>query len=536
MKRLMTKLFALLLVLTMVLPGMSVSADQEVILNYSGKTVIIATNDVHGNIEGYSYVKGLRTYLESAGAEVITVDVGDFSQGTPYVSENKGKNAITLMNLAGYDIVTLGNHEFDYGWKQLKSNLKKAKFKVLCADVFNSKGKTIYEASTVWTTEDGLKIGFFGLETPEAMTKSNPKNVKGLKFLRGEELYKAAQNEIDKLKESSDIVICLAHLGLDADDEPNRSTDIYNYTEGIDLMFDGHSHSVMTEGPDGEFIQSTGTKFENIGIVVIDNKTKTIEDRYNLSMDFIKENIKPDRTVSKKAKKIIKNIDAKFGQVFAKSEVDLNGEKIPNRSQETNLSDLICDAMEWQVLSESELLVDRDHVVTINNGGCVRASLGAGDITMNDIKTVLPFGNTLTVVYVKGSQLLEALEASTYLTPEALGGFPQVAGIKYTINTAKKFRQGEQYADSTYYAPKKCVRVTIQEINGQPFNKKDTYAVITNIFCSDGGDTYYVFGQCETKFDTGMPQDEAVVNYIENVLGGVIGEDYAQPQGRITVK
>ena len=147
---------------------------------------------------------------------------------------------------------------------------------------------------------------------------------------------------------------------------------------------------------------------------------------------------------------------------------------------------------------------------------------------MKDINTILPFGNTVAVIYVKGSELLEALEASTQSTPAALGGFPQVAGIKMTIDTTKEYDKADvTYEDSTYYGPQSIQRVTIEDINGKPFNPDATYAVVTNNFCAAGGDTYFVFKNASDQFDTGIPLDEALMAFITEELGGVIGEQYA---------
>ena len=173
--------------------------------------------------------------------------------------------------------------------------------------------------------------------------------------------------------------------------------------------------------------------------------------------------------VAAAAKAIMEPIDKAYGEKFAVSEVALNGTKAPdgNRDSETNLGDLITDAMLWKVLTDAEVTVPEENVVAITNGG-VRASIGVGDVTKKDINTVLPFGNTLAVVYVKGSELLEALEASTYCTPESIGGFPQVAGMQFTVATYETYdKNDESYPNSTYYGPKTINRVTIGSINGR---------------------------------------------------------------------
>ena len=541
------RLLALIMALVMVF-SLSVSASaaysvtaetkelSAVAADLTGKTVILHSNDVHGQIDGYAYIAALKTEFVKRGAEVILADAGDFSQGDPYVSVSKGASAVEMMNAAGYTVITLGNHEFDYGYQQLMDNLGKAEFKAICADVLKD-GKSILEPTFVYTTKSGVKVGFFGLETPETQTKVNPGLIQGITFLSNSagktDLYDCAQAQVDALKkEGVDLVIGLVHLGVDDESaaDGHRSADLLAKVNGIDLLIDGHSHTVMTAGENGAPIQSTGTKFANVGVVVIDDASKKIESRFLIAT----EGLGKDEAVAAVAQKIADEVDAKFGAVFARSEVELNGAKSPNgnRDSETNNGDLITEAMLWSVLKEDgAVTVDKDHVVAITNGGGIRAAIKAGDVTMKDINTVLPFGNTIAVVYVKGAELLEALEASTYSTP--IGGYPQTTGIKFTLNLGKAYdANAETYPDSTYYGPKSIQRVTIDSINGKAFDEKATYAVVTNNFCAAGGDTYNVFNRAYREgfgFDTGIPMDDAVIDYISDVLDGVIGQQYAEP-------
>ena len=549
-RKVLKQLFAMLLALILIVAtgvthvqvhAEDLSADVRTILNIpmdlSGKTIIIHTNDIHGAISRYAYVASLRDNLKGRGADVILVDAGDFSQGTPYVSTTKGLDAITMMNAAGYDFVTLGNHEFDYGYDQLRSNLNFAKFKVLCANILNPDGNNLFTPNAIYTGSSGLRIGFFGMETPETRTKVNPSMIKGLNFLNKSDNYVCAQAQVDELKtQGADLVICLSHLGVDEESalDGNRSVDLYANTNGIDFMIDGHSHTVMTAGSAGEPVQSTGTKCDNIGIVQIDNATKTIDDHYLITL----ENLAQEVTTSANANLIFQRVNSEYDKVLGHTAIDLNGQKDPgNRTQETNLGDLITDALKWSVLKEKDALsVDEDHVVAITNGGGIRASIDAGAITKNDINTVLPFGNTVAVVYVTGEELLEVLEASTFCTPSAIGGYPQTSGIKFTIDTTKPYQQGEAYPDSTYYAPAAITRVTIESINGKPFSLTDTYAVVTNNFCAAGGDTYYRFLSASDQFDTGIVMDEAVMEYVSEVLGGnVTADKYADVRGDQTI-
>ena len=563
----MKKLFALLLALAMLLSLSAAFADTvdpdslwtledyaaradvriEMASDYTGKTIILHSNDVHGQIDGYAYIAGLRDYFKSLGAEVILADCGDFSQGSVYVISSKGLAAVEMMNAAGYDVVTLGNHEFDFGYEQLMENLSKAEFATLCCNVtLDETGETILPASKIFTMESGLKIAFVGVETPETATKVHPGLVSMISFAAFENLYTSVQKAVDEVRDEADLVIGLFHLGTDAESMRNnyRSMDVLNRVTGIDFVLDGHSHTVMTAGQDGEPIQSTGTKFKNIGLVMIDNETKTVEANF-LIPTYLGSKLfsfnQVDEATKAKADEIMASVDADYNTVFATSEVELNGNKAPgNRTEETNSGDLITDAMVWSVLKEGGIeQVEPNAVVGITNGGGIRATINVGDVTKADITTVLPFGNTVAVVYVTGAELLEAMEASTFCTPDPVGGFPQTSGMKWTLDTTKPYDQGDVYVldgkESSYFGPASINRVTIESINGEPFDPNATYAVVTNNFTAEGGDTYNVFFNSSARFDTGITMDEVVMAYVTEVLNGIIPADvYGEPQGRET--
>ena len=304
--------------------------------------------------------------------------------------------------------------------------------------------------------------------------------------------------------------------------------------KGIDLFIDGHSHTVMTASKDNSMVQSTGTGLAYVGAIVIDNATKSIESNGLIDLSaFTKE----DAAVKAAADKIISDVNAEYGKVFARTDVELNGAKEPgNRTQETNLGDLITDSMLWAIRKDAELTVPAENVVAITNGGGIRAAIHKGDISKLDVNTVLPFGNTVAVVYVTGAELLEALEASTFALPDSLGGFPQIAGMNISIDATKKYdANADTYPGSTYHGPASINRVTINSVNGKAFDPNKTYAVVTNNFLAAGGDTYYAFAAASGQFDTGLPLDEVLMDYITTELKGVVGEQYAQPQGRITI-
>lgn len=510
---------------------------------YKGKTVILQSNDVHGQIDSYTYMRTLAKDYTNAGAEVITVDSGDFSQGSPYVIMSKGKSAISLMNEAGYDYATIGNRDFDFGIDQLLKNLSNAKFKVLCANALKD-GEAIFEGNDVYTTKSGLKIGIFGLITPETSSKAKPSLINGITFFNNAnsktELYDCANAQIVNLQEKgAEIIVGIFHLGMNQESsaDGHRSLDVYKNVSGIDFVLDGHSHDMMTEGPSNEPIQSTGTRFDNIGVVVIDDTSKKVVDNYLIDTEGIKE----DPSVSDRAQKTILQVDDEYGATIGISKVKFASEKKENRCYETNTGDIITDALTWEIMKDdTNLQVPKDNVVTIINGGSIKTGLGMGFVSKKNIQTALPYENTLCVSYVTGKDLLETLEASTFQIPTPMGGYPQTKGIKFTIDTTKPYDNGELYPGATYYAPKTINRVTIDSINGKPFDESATYAIITNDFVADGGDTYYAIKAAESKsnnsYDTGMNIDEIVSSYIKDELHGIISaRKYGKSRGDVTI-
>ena len=521
---------ALVMVLALAIPAGATETEQDL----TGHIVILHTNDVHGAIGEYAKVAALKQAYQAAGAYVLLADAGDFIQGDPTVSASQGKTAIELMNLAGYDVAAPGNHEFDYGYPNLKTLAGEADFPILAANVRYDNAAALGDQTT-FTTTDGKKIGIFGLDTPETATKAHPDKIKGVSFLAAQEMFDCAQAQVDALKaDGCAYIICLGHLGIDAESTGNRSIDLLEKVTGIDVFIDGHSHSTLEEikeatngtGKVGDTVlTSTGTKLANVGMVDI-SPDGTIS---TSSLATSELTVTPDAKVAARAEEIQKEIDADYGTVFAKTEVALDGEKANVRTGETNLGDLIADAMLWQAG-----LLDEGVDAAVTNGGGIRASIAAGDITKKDINTVLPFGNTLYVVKVTGAELLEALEASTYCTPEAIGGFPQVAGIEFTVNTGAQFDTKELYPGTTYGKPASINRVMIQTVGGEAFNPEETYTIVTNDFMGAGGDTYYAFKAASSGYDSGVPLDEVVMDYITSELKGVVSKaQYGETDNRI---
>ncbi len=506
----------------------------------AGKLVVIHTNDIHGRYEnneeslGMSSVAALKGYYETQGANVLLFDAGDFSQGTNLVNYYDGLDSVHFLNAAGYDAVSLGNHEFDFGFDELKAMADAAQFPILDANILSRETNEPYFASNTVFTFGNMTVGVFGLDTPEAKTKASPKNVKDVIILDNEELFACAQAQVNELKaKGCDYIICIGHLGVDEESTGRRSVDVAANVNGIDLLVDGHSHTKIDGGIDvnGTKIVSTGSYLEKIGVVVYDGKTtkaQLVDDLYTVggcpSMDAF---VKSFNDIVKEA----------YAGTFATTTSLLDGTRGNVRTRETNLGDFSADAYKYTAetyVADNEL----DMVIdgAIQNGGGIRDTIAAGEISMDTLYKVFPFGNTVSIVTLKGSELLEALEASCFACPNELGGFPQVSGIQFTIDTSVPYAQGALYPDSTYYAPAAPgSRVTITSVGGKAFDPNATYNIAVNNFMADGGDTYYVFTNASQVIDTEVVDAEGLISYV-NSLGGVIGEAYAAPKGNITIK
>ena len=534
-KKLSALFLALVMAFSLAVPAGAANWDDDL----TGHIVILHTNDVHGAIDNYASVAALKDAYEAAGAQVLLMDAGDFSQGSTSVNVSEGATAVELMNMAGYDVATTGNHEFDYGYANLKTLMESAEFPILAADAFTAEGDLAMDGDNLTFQLGDVTVGVFGLATPETATKAHPAKLEGVTFLAEDELFACAQEQVDELTAAGcDYIICLGHLGIDAESTGNRSIDLLENVTGIDVFIDGHSHSTQSDiaeetngtGMVGDTVlTSTGTKLESVGVV--DIAADGTIDASTISMEELNatEGFTPDQDIATRVSEINAQIEEDMGQVIGTSEVDLDGVRENVRASETNLGDLITDAMLWQAGQDNE---EVDAAIT--NGGGIRASIAAGDITKKSVNDVLPFGNTLYVVELTGAELLEALEASTYCTPEPVGAFPQVAGIEFTINTGAAYDAGENYPGTTYAEPASINRVTILTVGGQAFDADATYTIVTNDFLAAGGDTYYAFSAAESGYDTGISLDQVVMDYITEELDGTVtAAAYGQTANRI---
>ena len=506
------------------------------------KFVILHTNDMHGYMQttdtclGIGAVAQLKKDYEAQGYDVLLMDAGDYLQGSSFANFTQGESVVEVMNAAGYDVAALGNHEFDYGSDVLEKRISEMNFPAVAANItVDATGEPFIQQNAVFTLSDGTKVGVFGLDTPSTSTTSAPKNTAGLSFAQGEDLYAAAQAQIDELKgQGCSIIVCVGHLGEETANEGNNAENVVANTSGLTVMIDGHDHLVENQtvkDKDGNdvLIAETGYYLKNIGIL-------TYEDgKFTDSLAEAGSYTGSDPELEKMVAETIAEIEATMQEVVAVTDFDLYGEAAPgNRTEETTMGDLAADAICWQVTQAVGSAPD----AVVLNGGAIRASIKAGEIKLLDIHNVFPFNNQLCTIEVTGTQLLEALEAATQSSPDPMGAFPQVYGIKYTLDTTVPYEKGELYPGTTYNAPAAPgTRITIHEVAGKEFDPEATYTIATNEFVATGGDTYYCFAEAgaKTMVYVGYLDYESVLNYMKTELEGTIPEIYEEVQGRITV-
>ena len=444
----MKKLLGLLLVLALLLG--CASAEEAAAPALQKNLVILYTSDVHCGIDqnwGYATVDAMKKQYAKDNY-VLLVDDGDATQGEPVGTMTKGEAVIDVMNAVGYDIVIPGNHDFDYGMDRFFELTKKANFPYISCN-FNKEGELVLNPYII-KEYDGVKIAFVGVTTPTTLRTSTPtyfKNDQGefiYGFLEedetGEKLYNAVQKAVDDARaEGANYVILMGHLGNEAECSPWRYDQVLENTNGIDVMLDGHSHDMeqtTVKNKDGVDVprSAVGTKLNSIGVLTISKDGK-------ISLAPIDCTAKPgvpaqiglENEGSKAVAAATEKLDGKLKEVVAKSSVDLiindpeakteDGKPIRIiRQAETNLGDLCADAYRDQAGGAD---------IAVVNGGGIRTSISTGDITLNDILLVHPFGNSLTVIEVTGQQVLDALEWSVHSLPGEFGGFLQVSGLTF---------------------------------------------------------------------------------------------------------
>ena len=415
---------------------------------------ILYTNDVHTYIDKqspkltYAAIADLKQSYQNAGKDVLLVDAGDHVQGTAYGSMDEGASIIKLMNAAGYDVATPGNHEFDYGMDRAKAIMKEADFPYLsCNWVDLRTGLRVLPSVKVFV-RGGRRIAFVGVTTPETFTKSTPAyfmDKAQRKYIYdiqggedGKKLYDAVQKAIDKAKLLADVVIGLGHLGVDPSSSPWTSEEVIAHTSGFDAFIDGHSHTVMenkqVQDASGKAVTltQTGSYFANVGEM-------TIAADGTITTKLIPTHEGMDATIAAMQTGWVNTVDDMLGEKIAVGDSDFYVSdpaigKRRIRSAETNLGDFVADGIYAYFNEVEKLHCD----LAIMNGGGIRADVPAGDWTFKTCKQVSPFGNVACLMSVTGKQIQDALEFAARFAGEGgkeNGGFLQVAGATYEIHT-----------------------------------------------------------------------------------------------------
>ena len=531
----MKKLLSVFLALTLVfaLCGGALAAEETT----GNDIVVLYTNDVHCGVEdniGYAGLVAYEKEMLETTPYVTLVDIGDAIQGGPLGTLTTGEALVNIMNKVGYDVATMGNHEFDYGmarFQELAAMLECGY--VSCNFVDLSTGDTVFPAYKMISYGD-TDVAYIGISTPETYTKSTPTYFQDE---NGNYIYSFSENNLPEMVQDAideataagaEYIVAVGHLGVDEQSAPYRSTDIIAETTGLDVFLDGHSHSVIAsqevEDADGNtvILSSTGTALANIGkLTIAADGTITTE----LVSDY--------ETKDADMQAFIDNVNAEFeeitSEVVAESSVNLTGYAEDGtrlvRNQETNIGDLVADA--YRVVGDAD--------IGWANGGGIRADIPAGEITYGDIIEVHPYSNQLCVVETTGQQILNALEMASASCPNESGGFLQVSGLSYTIDTT---------IPSSVVTDDKGMFVEVDGerrvkdvmVGDEPIDPDATYTLAShNYMFKEGGDGINMFMNDKLIVDESMPDNQVLITYIVDHLDGVVPADYAEPQGRITV-
>lgn len=524
--------------------GMAAGAEGDIVVLYTNDVHCAVAQDDENQVLGYAKVAALKEELEEAGSEVILVDAGDAIQGEAIGTLSSGEYLVQIMDEVGYDIAVPGNHEFDYGMEQFLKLAEEADYDYISANFTNlTTGEPVFDAYEI-EEEGGVKIAFVGVCTPKTITSSTPvyfQNDAGEYIYgfrqdeTGAALYDCVQSAVDAARaEGADYVIAVTHLGIEAECSPWMSTELIGNTNGIDVVLDGHSHSTiegdLVKNKDGAnvLMTSTGTKLSAIGKL-------TIAEDGALSSELVYDYEGSDPEVEAFIAGIQAEFEETLNQVVAKTDVALvinepstldKEEKIRLvRNAETNLGDLCADA--YRYVSGAD--------VALVNGGGIRTDILAGDITYDDIISVHPFGNELCMVEATGQQILDALEMGARVTPEENGGFLQVSGLTYEIHTDMESTV-KLDENGMFQGMLGDYRVQNVMIGEEPLDPDKTYTVAShNYMLKNAGDGINMFTECELLLEDIMLDNQVLITYITEGLGGVVGEEYAEPygQGRI---
>jgi len=478
----------------------------EVTLEPDKELIIVHTNDTHSRIKagkydgmGFAAIATKVKELRDNNKNVLLFDAGDTFHGQVISQLNEGASIVRVMNTMKYDAMVPGNHDFNYGQERLVELDALTDFPVIASNVMKEDGSSLLGKSRI-IYKDGLKIGIFGLATPETLYKTHPNNVKGLSFLSPSIV---AEQMVKKLEADTDVIIALSHLGLDENTKSEYTSKfVAENVDGIDLIIDGHSHTTLSEGlmVNDTLIVQAGEYDKNLGIVSLGfNNNNVISKTAKLFTKDEAELIEDNIDVLNSIEDIEVVNEAITSVEVATSDIELIGERQILRTGQTNLGNLITKAM----------LEETGADIALTNGGGIRASINSGIITKGDVITVLPFGNYVIKQEVTGQGILEAMEHGLSAYPEAEGFFPHIAGMKVKFDSTKDVGN----------------RVTEIMINGALLDESKIYTMATNDFMAAGGDNYTMFSGLKTVTEFGG-LDEILINWMsENGTDGAEVDD-----------
>ena len=535
--------------------GVPVFAEEEA-GEKNGEVYILVTSDVHCGVDqgfGYAGLWQVREELEEQGYTTLLVDDGDSIQGEPLGTLSKGEAIVDLMNDMRYDVAIPGNHEFDYGTDRFLELVSMAEYPYISCNL-TYQDELVLEPYVIKEAA-GLKIGFVGVTTPKTLTNSTPvyfqdengEFVYG--FMQddtGEALYAAVQSEVDAARaDGADLVYVMGHLGLEADCVPWTYADLIAHTRGIDVFLDGHSHDteqIVMKNMDGEDVPrcAVGTKLNCIGYSHISAEGEVLETGILSWPNSISAPVLLglDNEINDEVKAAKTALSEQLDTVVAQTQVDLtiydpvekdnSGNPVCMiRRGETNLGDLCADAYRDQSGAD----------IAVANGGGIRVSIPKGEVTFGDIIKVHPFGKMLCVVEVTGQQILDALEWGSRNLPGESGGFLQVSGLTYEIHTnVESSCTMDENGMFTGVAGE--YRVQNVMVGDEPLDLQKTYTLASQQYTLlENGDGNTAFHGAPLLQDKVKLDNQVLIDYITGTLGGVIGEEYADPygQGRIVI-
>ncbi|WP_051541700.1 5'-nucleotidase C-terminal domain-containing protein [Clostridium lundense] len=486
-------LIVLLMVFTFLTPSKALAEQAVTAVENNGEIniTLVHTNDTHARVKedkyagmGFSKIATKIKELRKNNKNVLVLDAGDTLHGQTIASISKGESIINLMNKIGYDAMVPGNHDFNYGKERLVELSQKAKFPILTSNIVKKDNSTLLPNKYIIKEMNGVKVGIFGLSTPNTAVMSHPKNTEGLTF---KDPVKTAKEIVGELKDKVDVIVALTHLGVEGN---YTSIQVAEQVQGIDIIVDGHSHTTLKEGKvvNNTLIVQTGDYDKNLGIANIKIKDgKVVEKKASLLSKEATTTIVPDKDIEEAVQAIEKENEKITSVVVTKTDIDLDGERANVRTKETNLGNLMAEAM--REVSGAD--------IAFVNGGDIRTSIKTGDVTKGNIITVLPFGSIVVLKEVKGSDIVKALENSVHLYPETFGGFLHVSGINVTFDPDKKAGN----------------RICEVNFNGKSIELNKTYKLACNEFVAAGGDGYEMLksGKVLAEFEQ---EDEVLVKYI----------------------